>query len=157
MADNEWAKFRKEQFQILKDNGIDFKGRGKGCKLQIIAKLWAEYKIKKQAKQNDDEEGIDEEGVDKDDIEYSHIEDNVIDDNDDIDDIDDDDEDIENVEDIIVKVAQDIANANANVLKVKENMRKGKQDVRKAEDILSSLVKHMIYLCKKIKNKNEIS
>ena len=131
MADNEWAKFRKEQFQILKDNGIDFKGQGQGCKLKFIAKLWAEYKIKKQAKQNDDEEGIDE-----DDIEYSHIEDN--------DDIDDDDEDIENVEDIIVKVAQDIANANANVLKAKENMRKGKQDVRKAEDILSSLVKHMI-------------
>jgi len=149
MADNEWAKFRKEQFQILKDNGIDFKGQGQGCKLKFIAKLWAKYKIKNQAKQNNDEEGIDEEGVDKDDIEYSNIEDN--------DDIDDDDDDIENVEDIIVKVAQDIVNANANVLKAKENMRKGKQDVRKAEDILSSLVKRMIYLCKKIKNKNEIS
>ena len=101
MADNEWAKFRKEQFQKLKDDGIDFKGQG--CKLKFIAKLWAEYKVNKQAKQDDE---FDE---------------------DDIDDIEDDDEDIENIEDILVKVAQDIV--NANVLKAKENMRKEKQKI----------------------------
>jgi hypothetical protein len=44
MADNEWIKFVQFHNKILNDFKIDFKGKGKGCRMKYISRLWAEKK-----------------------------------------------------------------------------------------------------------------